>query len=261
MSKWVVALIFLANSYFLHAKPAWCAHAKLSVEKRICRNPQLLRLENRLLDLYRKNLRRSTSLEKRILRQEQRNWIRVRNRECAHRDDSCLKYYYVDRISDLGGKISSNNTTRYPKALIKRLKNLDYTNEGRHFRLKNGHFRVGSLSAGTFDSYEYGGILAGGNLDSDKAKEYIVVLDENSGGSGMFSALCVVKDNGKTAHSLWCDDMQILGDRVKILESYIKNKRLYLTIKTHGPHDASCCPTKIVTKVYKLRGKRLVKVR
>jgi uncharacterized protein YfaP (DUF2135 family) len=77
-----------------------CTKAKLPVEKLICSDSELSRLDQRLAEIYAR-LRAQSGKDKTVLKQladTQKSWIRERNR-CA--DTDCLQTAYRQRLSEL----------------------------------------------------------------------------------------------------------------------------------------------------------------
>ncbi len=95
----------------VEARPSWCSNAHSQVEHRICDNSELSVLDDKITKLYR-NVRKGVSgASKKRLVSAQRTWIKNRNSNCQHSDDSCIKEYYVSRIQALGEHFSTQSAT------------------------------------------------------------------------------------------------------------------------------------------------------
>ena len=94
-----------------------------------------------------------------------------------------------------------------------------------------------------------------GDLDADGSEEAVVLLVENSGGSGSFVYIAaltrregVVKNTGT----------KLVGDRVQIRSILIDGGEIRLEIVQQGPGDAACCPTQKASMIWGLGGDGLV---
>lgn len=81
--------------------------------------------------------------------------------------------------------------------------------------------------------------VAFGDLDGDGQVEALVLLAANTGGSGTFISLEVVRRNstGALVHTA----SQILGDRVQVRNIQIVGEKIQLDMLVHGPQDPLCC--------------------
>jgi len=89
----VIGLASIASQDLLAASFD-CGRVSNSTESAICSFPQIGRMDEKMVSLYEKvsNISR--------VKQEQRDWIRYRNRECGD-NEQCLKAIYTKRISEL----------------------------------------------------------------------------------------------------------------------------------------------------------------
>jgi len=79
--------------------------------------------------------------------------------------------------------------------------------------------------------------------------EYVALIAENYGGSGVFVFLTVFSDlNGQPVYltSAWIDDRPQIG----VLS--IDNGEIFLDVITHGLDEPMCCPTLHTTRHYQL---------
>ena len=101
----------------------------------------------------------------------------------------------------------------------------------------------------------FSGAYALGDLDGDGLEDAVVVLAENSGGSGTFVYLAAVLnrdgrvENGATT---------LLGDRVQVQKVDIVAAGIRVVSISHGPDDPMCCPSQKVVQVFALKGGDLV---
>jgi heat shock protein HslJ len=97
------------------------------------------------------------------------------------------------------------------------------------------------------------GLVAGfrlsGDLDGDGRDEAVVLLWENSGGTGTFSSLVVMGRDGNQGKPVNLATAEI-GDRVQVRAGRIVGNRIELDLVQQGPGDGACCPTALVTRVW-----------
>lgn len=86
-----------------------------------------------------------------------------------------------------------------------------------------------------------------GDLDGDGQDEAIVILGENSGGSGSFSYIAVVgwRDGG-----IENVGTALIGDRVQIRDAGFDGQHIVLQVVQQGPKDAECCPSQKATRTW-----------
>jgi len=99
--------------------------------------------------------------------------------------------------------------------------------------------------------------VAYGDLDGDGQDDAVVLLAENSGGSGTFVYLAaMVNQNGQPVNVA----TTLLGDRVQANSITILNNQMVVDMVQAGPDDPMCCPSQQVIKTYSLQGDQLVEV-
>lgn len=81
------------------------------------------------------------------------------------------------------------------------------------------------------------------DLDGDGRDERIVLLAENSGGSGTWGYLAAISPGA--AGDV---DTVALGDRVQIVSADVAGKGVELVVAQAGPQDAACCPGDVVRR-------------
>jgi hypothetical protein len=140
------------------------------------------------------------------------------------------------------------------------LMNAEYTyamvssSEQKTIKLTNGVYEEDlALDSASKLQIKMADIYATGDLNGDKVADAVVVLIENSGGTGVFHTLVAVLNEGGKPVSV---AEAPLGDRIQLKSLEIKNGEVVLSMVTQGPGDPACCPTKTVTQIYKFDGKR-----
>ncbi len=94
------------------------------------------------------------------------------------------------------------------------------------------------------------GAVAKGDLDGDQADEAVVALARDSGGSGVFVYLAVVRESrGKPENIATLS----LGDRVRVAALSIDDGKILAELVEHGPNDPMCCPTSEVHREWTLQ--------
>lgn len=98
-------LLILISVFSIHSYGASfdCSRATIKIEKSICSNDQLSKLDDDLSESFSKLKNKLEKSEFQILLREQRKWIRERNELCKNssRADSCLIYAYENRLNTL----------------------------------------------------------------------------------------------------------------------------------------------------------------
>jgi hypothetical protein len=150
--------------------------------------------------------------------------------------------------------------TQAPPALtIDVLKNAEYKlpQSSKTVKLVGGRYQGGSgadyIDANLLDQ------VAFGDLNGDGKPDAVVLVAENTGGSGTFiSAMVIMDENGQPVQS----GSAFLGDRVNITSLTIQpDRKIVITGTIHGPDDPLCCPTFQVTETYQLTKSGLELVR
>jgi heat shock protein HslJ len=92
-----------------------------------------------------------------------------------------------------------------------------------------------------------------GKVNGRDAAAVIIVTD--TGGSGTFFDLALLfkREGG------WVNvDTLFLGDRVKVHSVDIRDQEVLISMTTHGPGDALCCPTQKNTRRFAVQADRLI---
>jgi glucose/arabinose dehydrogenase/uncharacterized protein YecT (DUF1311 family) len=106
-SIFLIALVSAFAAGNAHTASFDCARASTAIEKSICADPLLSRLDEQLDDAYRAAQKRTES--RRALRDAQRIWLSRRRDNC--RDATCLRAAYEVRIAALLDESNGNPTT------------------------------------------------------------------------------------------------------------------------------------------------------
>lgn len=142
------------------------------------------------------------------------------------------------------------------------LKNAEYNSDlpaAKKAKLTNGIYEeemapgsASKLTIRLLDQY------AIGDLNGDGAADAAVVLAGNTGGSGVFTTLAaVVNDGGKPKHVASAD----LGDRTVVKSVSIADGVIVTELITHSSTDPMCCPTQNETYQFKLQGVQLIRIK
>ena len=94
------------DSYSQVAQPSFdCRYARAYVEKRMCVNPELARLDRILADRYRVVMR--LTHHDRYIKRDEKSWVKRRNRVCDMAGDECIERMIRARIDYLNSIINS----------------------------------------------------------------------------------------------------------------------------------------------------------
>jgi len=98
-------------------------------------------------------------------------------------------------------------------------------------------------------------IIAKGDIDGDGGDEAVVLLLEDSGGSGSFLYVAVLARRGVEIENR---GTRLVGDRVQVRDMEIEGGELFMEVVQHGPEDAMCCPTQKARRKWTLAGDALL---
>ncbi len=96
-----------------------------------------------------------------------------------------------------------------------------------------------------------------GALDETPEAEAAVLLTENSGGSGSFVYLAVLRKQDREMVNV---TTILIGDRVQVWDVSIRDQQVVLDLVEHGPDDAACCPTQMTTRRWRLEADSLAEI-
>lgn len=128
---------------------------------------------------------------------------------------------------------------------VEKLQNMSYLspNSGMTVQLTNGIFTEDSTTISLLPQ------IAIGDLNEDQVDDAVVLLAENTGGTGNFISLVVIVNRGGEylqIGSVFIDDRPIIQSLV------ITEGTIVLDATIHGINDAMVSPTHIVRQTYKL---------
>lgn len=86
-----------------------------------------------------------------------------------------------------------------------------------------------------------------GDIDGDGVDEAVVIVWQNSGGSGTFNYIALMDEDENGMQNTATTP---LGDRVKVLGGSIQENLLELQVIEHDEDDPACCPTRETTRYY-----------
>lgn len=100
-----------------------------------------------------------------------------------------------------------------------------------------------------------GELFRTGDIDGDGSKEAVVILVENSGGTGSFLYIAVLERGKAVVENTVTSQV---GDRVQVRAFKIEAGKMIMDVVQHGPADAMCCPTQKARRSWMLDGSSLV---
>lgn len=93
-----------------------------------------------------------------------------------------------------------------------------------------------------------------GDLDADGQEEIIVILWQNSGGTGSYTYIAAMKPENDGYRNI---STVLLGDRVKLKSGKLDDGRITLEVLQAGDSDPMCCPTQLATRTWTLEDTQL----
>lgn len=141
---------------------------------------------------------------------------------------------------------------------VTRVRNADYqlaaTGSPRLVQLTDGAFEQGMPGSDDYISITVTDFTARGDLDGDGFDEYVALVAENYGGTGVFVFLVVFRDvNGRLVFQTSIG----VDDRPQLNELSISNREVSLDVTTHRPDEPMCCPTLKSARHYRLVNNQL----
>lgn len=98
---------------------------------------------------------------------------------------------------------------------------------------------------------------ASGDVTGNGVDDAVVMLATNTGGSGVFFHLAVVRNHGGAPEHI---GMIPLGDRVKVKSLTAIDGKIVADLVEHGPGDPMCCPTQAVHREWELQAGELTEL-
>ena len=122
---------------------------------------------------------------------------------------------------------------------------------GKPVRLINGRFQGDHLSVSVLKT-------ATADLDQDGLTDGVIIIFENSGGSGNFRTLCLLMNNGKKmVHT----DEKFIGDRIRITSLKIDAGTIIVDYLDRSPDESFAVEPHIRKRVnYRVRGIKLERI-
>ena len=96
---------------------------------------------------------------------------------------------------------------------------------------------------------------AAGDLNGDGVEDAVVVLRNETSGTGRFVYLAAVLD---ALGSPTVTDALMIGDRVIVKSLAVRDGKVDAALVVQGPNDGLCCPTLDAARVYVLQDGKLV---
>jgi hypothetical protein len=133
---------------------------------------------------------------------------------------------------------------------LQQVKNTEYLLGVDQYRLADGEYRgIHSIGKGDFGTTPHSVVLqdsAFGDVDRDGAVDAVVVLSQNTGGTGHFKELVFMRNEDGFPDQV---TSKSLGDRIVVNSLYVwEDGSIILDLVTHGPGDGLCCPSLDTTK-------------
>jgi hypothetical protein len=147
------------------------------------------------------------------------------------------------------------SVTTTPTALpeyVTRIRNAQYqlgaTDSLRIVQLADGNFEQGAAGGADYVSATITDFVAAGDLNNDGVNEYVALIAENYGGTGVFVFLTVFSDvNGVPTFQT----STMVDDRPLLNALSIDNGEIFLDATIHSAEDPFCCPTLRTTRHYR----------
>ena len=147
-----------------------------------------------------------------------------------------------------------------PPLTLDGLKNAEYriTFKGveKTIRMTNGLYQQGTdPSSPDFLTVTVNDLAIFGDLNDDNVDDAVVILAEGYGGTGMNVYIAAVTNwAGIPLHKA----SALIDDRAIIQSMRIDNGYIIVNALVHGENDPGCCPSKQVTRIFRLVGQNLV---
>ncbi len=121
MKRIVIAILLIVSSALSHAASFDCAKASTRIEKTICGDEQLSKLDSDLMMAYKAAQSSSSDTDK--LKSEQKAWLQSSRNKCE--DTECIRKAYEDRINALKPvEVSAPVTQTTPETTVVRNESL-----------------------------------------------------------------------------------------------------------------------------------------
>ncbi|WP_318467527.1 META domain-containing protein [Photobacterium leiognathi] len=232
-----------------------CHSPSSELDKLICHDAELVVLNKQLSGVYQQALTQSMVSEADVMKETQKNWLATRHLCLKHSDPQrCLVDSYRSRLQSLK---EINATVLPPLATysfsdLKEARFKGIEDIGTAIKLQHG------LWAG--EPYQPGGtvmpqvillddIKAVGPLTPNNHKMAAVLLNYSPGGTGQFLYLAVVDKQSGHLNNI---ATAFVGDRFRVKDLKIVNKKIILDVIQPGKNDPACCPGDVVRHIWHL---------
>ena len=122
-------------------------------------------------------------------------------------------------------------------------------------KLTNGIFRESFIpSSSTQIVVRMGEPIATGDLNGDKVDDAAVILISNPGTAGTYYDIAAVLNVEGVPYNIATEP---LGEDIQVKSLSMTSGVIKVDMVVHGPRDPRCCPTRAVTRSYKLEGNQL----
>jgi heat shock protein HslJ len=92
------------------------------------------------------------------------------------------------------------------------------------------------------------------DLDGDGKQEAVVILWQNSGGTGSYSHIAIMTGTDNAISNM---DTALIGDRIKLRRWQVTDGKIVLDVLQAGENDAMCCPGTLATRTWTLEDMHL----
>lgn len=120
--------------------------------------------------------------------------------------------------------------------------------------LADGKFEQGTSGSDDFASVMMTDFVARGDLNSDGLDEYVSLVAENYGGTGVFVFLVVFAEAN---NELVFQTSTFVDDRPQVNELSIESGEIFLDVTIHDTDEPMCCPTLRTARHYQLFNNQL----
>jgi len=172
---------------------------------------------------------------------------------------SCRSFVSNSPVPDSTIEEKSNPETSTPAPdYVTRLRNSEYqlgfVDALRVVQLVDGEFEQGAPGGDDYVSITFTEFTARGDLNNDGVDEYVALVAENYGGSGVFVFLVVYAEvNGE----LVFQTSVLVDDRPLVNGLSIDEKGIFLDAIVHDSEEPMCCPTLHTMRHYQLINNQL----